>query len=127
MARLAFSTAVLGSMLACGPVMAQSAAVPPPVRPPVAAVPPKALTPEEMAAINGGAEVSLEVLNRQQLTGMTTGNTVIAGTLTSGQINFAPNALSGFNGIGNFVLNTGANNTLHGAISVSVLTAPPPP
>jgi hypothetical protein len=79
-----------------------------------------------MAGVNGGAEVSIELLNRQQLTGMTTGNTVTAGTLTSGPISFSPSALNGFNGIGNFVLNTGANNTLQGAISVSVVTAPPP-
>jgi hypothetical protein len=125
MSRFALSAVVLGSVLACGPVMAQSTAAP--VRPPVAAVAPKALTPAEMAAVNGGAEVSVEMLNRQQLTGMTTGNTVTAGTLTSGQISFAPSALSGFNGIGNFVLNTGANNTLQGAISVSVVTTPPPP
>ncbi|HEV7385070.1 MAG TPA: hypothetical protein VGN89_09340 [Phenylobacterium sp.] len=125
MSRFALSTVVLGSVLACGPVMAQSAAVPP-AKPPVAAVPPRVLTPEEMAGVNGGAEVSIELLNRQQLTGMTTGNTVTAGTLTSGPISFSPSALNGFNGIGNFVLNTGANNTLQGAISVSVVTAPPP-
>jgi len=125
MSRVALSTIVLGAVLTCGPVMAQSAAAPP-AKPPVAAAAPKALASEEMAAINGGAEVSVEVLNRQQLTGMTTGNTINAGVLTSGQINFSPSALSGFNGIGNFVLNTGANNTLQGAISVSVVTAPPP-
>ncbi|WP_372786936.1 hypothetical protein [Phenylobacterium sp.] len=126
MPRFALSTVLLGAVLTCAPAMAQSVA-PAPARPPVAATPPKALSPAEMAGINGGSEVSVEVLNRQQLTGMTTGNTINAGALSSGQINFEPGSLSGFNGIGNFVLNTGANNTLQGAISVSVVTTPPPP
>ena len=85
----------------------------------------KALTADEMASISGGAEVSVEVLNRQQLTGTTTGNSISAGSLVSGGVNFSDNALNGFTGIGNFVVNTGANNTLQGAISVSVVTTPP--
>ncbi len=47
-------------------------------------------------------------------------------SVTSGAVNFSDNALSGFRGIGNFVVNTGANNTLQGAINISVVTTPGP-
>ena len=80
----------------------------------------------EMASLSGGEGVDVKVLTQQQLTGATSGNTVNAGTVTSGAVNFSDNALSGFRGIGNFVVNTGANNTLQGAINISVVTTPGP-
>jgi hypothetical protein len=123
MYRLTLATALLGATLCCGPSLARGGATPASTSP--AAAPSKALTAEEMAAISGGAEVDVAVLSRQQLTGSTSGNTINAGVLTSGQVTFGPNALNGFNGIGNFVINTGANNTLQGAINVSVVTAQP--
>jgi hypothetical protein len=82
------------------------------------------LSPEDMEAATGGQGVSVEVLTHQQLSGVTSGNTVTAGTLTSGQVTFGAGALDGFHGVGNFVINTGANNTLQGAINISIVTAP---
>jgi len=84
------------------------------------------LPSSEMASLSGGEGVDVAVLTRQQLTGTTTGNTVNAGSVTSGSVNFSDNALTGFRGIGNFVVNTGANNTLQGAINISVVTTPGP-
>ena len=93
----------------------------------VAVVPnPPSLSVEEMAATSGGQGITVEVLTRQQLTGATTGNTVNAGTLTSGDVTFGADALQGFSGVGNFVINTGANNTLQGAINISIVTTPGP-
>jgi hypothetical protein len=86
---------------------------------------PVVLDDGELATARAGDGVKVEILTRQQLTGSTTVNTVNANTLVSGSVNFSENALSNFNGIGNFVINTGANNTLQGAINVSVLAAPP--
>ena len=83
-----------------------------------------AMSTEEMAAASGGQGVSVEVLTRQQLNGSTSGNTVNAGTITSGPVSFGADALDGFSGVGNFVINTGANNTLQGAINISVVTTP---
>jgi len=103
--------------------------VPPPHLDIPAAEQPAAQAPlpaSEMASLSGGEGVDVTVLTRQQLTGATTGNTVNAGTMTSGAVNFSDNALSGFRGIGNFVVNTGANNTLQGAINISVVTTPGP-
>jgi hypothetical protein len=105
------------------------ASVPPPHLDIPAAEQPAAQAPlpaSEMASLSGGEGVDVTVLTRQQLTGATTGNTVNAGTMTSGAVNFSDNALSGFRGIGNFVVNTGANNTLQGAINISVVTTPGP-
>ncbi|HEY2359164.1 MAG TPA: hypothetical protein VGH86_17065 [Phenylobacterium sp.] len=134
MSRLALPAVLLGALACSAPALAETPSTPvakaweamtaskPPVALPSTR---KALTADEMASISGGAEVSVEVLNRQQLTGTTTGNTITAGSLVSGTVNFSDNALNGFTGIGNFVVNTGANNTLQGAISVSVVTTPP--
>jgi hypothetical protein len=85
----------------------------------------RSLSLEEMESASGGQGVSVEVLTRQQLSGTTSGNTVNAGTLTSGDVSFGADALDGFSGVGNFVINTGANNTLQGAINISVVTTPP--
>jgi hypothetical protein len=86
----------------------------------------QALSPDEMGAISAGDGTVVETLTTQQLNGATTGNSIVTGSLVSGAVNFSPTALSGFNGVGNFVINTGANNTLQGAINISVVTAPTP-
>lgn len=119
---LLFSTSALAAEIASAPGSAPAAAS---AKTSAPATPRKALSDNEMAAISGGAEMDVQVLNRQTLTGATTGNTVNANSLVSGQVNFSTGALSGFSGIGNFVVNTGANNTLQGAISVTVVTTPP--
>jgi hypothetical protein len=85
---------------------------------------PSPLSLEEMDSLNGRQGVTVDVLTTQQLTGSTSGNTVTAGTITSGDVSFSEGALDGFNGVGNFVINTGANNTLQGAINISVVTTP---
>ena len=82
------------------------------------------LSVEEMDALSGGFGVNVDVMTAQQLTGSTSGNTIIAETVTSGSVNFSQDALNGFNGVGNFVINTGANNTLQGAINLTIVTAP---
>jgi hypothetical protein len=116
--------AAVMTMLASSPAFADPASAPAPGRGALPA--PRALSSEEMAALSGGDSVSVEVSTRQQLTGTTTGNTITAGTLTSGPVTFSQDSLSGFNGIGNFVVNTGANNTLQGAINISVVSTPTP-
>lgn len=97
---------------------------------PDASLPPHAaparLSVEEMASVHAGTETKVTVLTTQQLTGTTSGNSITAGTVTSGAIGFSPEALNGFSGVGNFVVNTGANNTLQGSINISIVTAPRP-
>lgn len=95
---------------------------PPAEPPPLAAEAP--MSAAEMGALSGGQSVNFEVLTRQQLNGSTTGNTINAGSLTSGDISFSQDSLNGFSGVGNFVINTGANNTLQGAVNISIVTTP---
>jgi hypothetical protein len=90
---------------------------------------PSKLSPEDLATISGGQAVTVNTvsnLTQQELTATSSGNAVTAGVVNSGAVTFSPQALSGFNGIGNFVINTGANNTLQGAINISIATVPAP-
>src|SRR5262245_27830632 len=63
-------------------------------------------------------------LTSQTLTATNSGNSVTADTITNGDINLGADAFSGFNGIGNFVMNTGNNNNLQGAIGVFIIMPP---
>jgi len=85
---------------------------------------PPRLDAAELEDSSGRAGVTTEALSLQQLSGATTDVSVTAGSLTSGEVRFEGGALDGFSGIGNFVVNTGANNTLQGAINISIATVP---
>ncbi|HYD88427.1 MAG TPA: hypothetical protein VEA80_13205 [Vitreimonas sp.] len=71
-------------------------------------------------------DVFVAATSSQTLTATNSGNTVTGQTIGSGDIVFNSDAMSGFDGIGNFVLNTGHNNNLQGSISV-VIALPPAP
>lgn len=79
-----------------------------------------ALAIDDLEAISGGSLVV--ALSEQDLTATNTGNTVIADTLRNGDIAFTSGALNGFAGVGNFVVNTGNNNNLQGAISINIIS-----
>jgi hypothetical protein len=77
----------------------------------------------DLDGIRGGAEPTENVLTvtNQVVNGATTGNTItVGGNMTNGAVNLDANAFSGFAGIGNFVINTGNNNTVQGTLSVQV-------
>jgi hypothetical protein len=63
-------------------------------------------------------------LTEQSLSAVNTGNTINAVNLTSGAISLSDSALSGFSGIGNVMMNTGANNNLQSTMSVTVVITP---
>ncbi len=67
-----------------------------------------------------------EATTEQNLEATVTDNSISANTVTSGAVNFGSNALN-FNGIGNFVVNTGNNNVLQGSLSVTVINGAPSP
>jgi hypothetical protein len=98
-----------------------------PVAPPPAATPetpasaPMSL--EELGEISAEGAVT-NIVTSQNLTATSSGNSITAGTVQNGDINFSGNALTGFSGVGNFVSNTGNNNNLQGSISVIVTGAP---
>jgi len=65
------------------------------------------------------------VLTDQSQTATNGYNTVSAGgNVTSGDVNLGQGALQGFAGIGNFVINTGANANVLGSLSVAINLAP---
>ncbi len=107
------------------PALAQEAPVtaPPAVMPETAE--PAPLASDELGEINAEGSIT-NVITNQDLNATNSGNTITAGTVQNGDINFSGNALTGFSGVGNFVTNTGNNNNLQGSISVIVTGAPLP-
>ncbi len=93
----------------------------PPASPPAIGAP---LNLEELAAISGGESVKVSVLSDQTLTATNRGNTINADVVQSGAVSFGAGAFDGFNGVGNFVINTGNNNNLQGSLSVNVVALP---
>jgi hypothetical protein len=83
---------------------------------------PQALPASDLAATSGGASPANIALSKQTLTALNTGNQVNGDSIVTGNVNIDPGAFNGFNGIGNFVFNTGNNNNLQGSLSVTILT-----
>ena len=83
------------------------------------------LSEGELAAIAGGTATNIAVLTVQNLEATLTNNTVSAGSIQNGELVVSPNAFN-FNGIGNFLFNTGTSNVLQGTVSLSVVPGPPP-
>jgi hypothetical protein len=107
------------------PALAQErTAASPPASPPDIDTP-APLAPDELDGISAEGAIT-NVVTNQNLNATNSGNTIIAGTVQNGDINFSGNALTGFSGVGNFVTNTGNNNNLQGSISVVVTGAPLP-
>ncbi len=76
----------------------------------------------ELAALSGGtAGGDHDFHTIQSLDAVNAGNSVRGDTIDSGMITIQDNGLSGFAGIGNFVINSGHNNNLQGTISVTVI------
>ena len=82
-----------------------------------------ALSLEELGELRGGEAVVIQHTT-QTLTATNSGNSVTADTIGSGAVNLGANAFNGYDGIGNFVINTGHNNNLQGSISVSIAMSP---
>ena len=87
-------------------------------------VKPATMSEAELDAVSAGAEPGAFTLASTQLTATNSGNSVTAGSVTSGGIAFSSNARSGFSGVGNFVMNTGNNNNLQGSITVNIGSIP---
>lgn len=84
------------------------------------------LSLEDMGALSGGTGVEVVVDTGQILTATNTGNTVAGDVVGSGQVNIGSGAFSGYDGIGNFVINTGHNNNLQSSMNVTIVLPPVP-
>jgi hypothetical protein len=82
-----------------------------------------ALNLEELADLRGGEAIVIQHTT-QTMTAVNTGNSVNGDTIGSGAVNLGSGAFNGYDGIGNFVINTGHNNNLQGSISVSIAMTP---
>lgn len=80
---------------------------------------------DDLSDLSGGTGVTIVAITNQTLTAINTGNSVSGDTVTSGNVNLGANAFSGFDGVGNFVINTGHNNNLQSSMNVTVVLAPP--
>ncbi len=85
------------------------------------------LSSEDMGALSGGTGVEVMIDTGQVLTATNSGNSVTGDVVSSGQVNIGSGAFSGYDGIGNFVINTGHNNNLQSSMNVSVVLTPPVP
>ena len=124
--RLSLRSLTITSFVVAGlsfPAFAQEApgAPAPAVTP--AILDPTPLAPDELDEISAEGAIT-NVVTTQDLNATNSGNTITAGTVQNGDINFSGNALTGFSGVGNFVTNTGNNNNLQGSISVTITGAP---
>lgn len=89
---------------------------------------PRSLAIDELDALHGRQGASSVIIASDQLLQATnSGNSVNANTVTTGAMRIDANAFSGFNGIGNFVMNSGNNNNLQGAITINIVTTAPNP
>lgn len=101
-----------------------------PIEPQVSAASPPAIQPLDLAELhdlNAREGVNVIVASDQLLKATNSGNSVTANTVGSGGITIGANAFAGFNGVGNFVMNTGHNNNLQGAITINIVTTSPTP
>ncbi|MGD9981260.1 MAG: hypothetical protein AB7H66_01000 [Hyphomonadaceae bacterium] len=85
------------------------------------------LSVEDMDALSGGTGVEVVIDTGQVLTATNTGNTVTSEVVGSGQVNIGSGAFAGYEGVGNFVINTGHNNNLQSSMNVTIVLTPPGP
>lgn len=112
---------IFAATLAFAPaVLAEEA----PSAPPADQADAEVLSLEDLDAYAGGTGVEVNVITDQVLTAVNSGNTVTGETVSSGNMNIGSNAFSGFEGVGNFVMNTGHNNNLQSSMAVNVVMTP---
>ncbi|MGH7017610.1 MAG: hypothetical protein ACRED8_11095, partial [Caulobacteraceae bacterium] len=75
---------------------------------------PQPLATSNLGSISAGQGITYNTMTNQTLGATDTGNSIVAGTVTNGDVNVGAGAFSGFNGVGNFVVNTGNNNIVQG-------------
>jgi hypothetical protein len=83
---------------------------------------PQALSADDLGKLSGGASPSGVAISQSTLTAVNAGNAVNADNVVTGNISMAPGTFDGFNGVGNFVFNTGNNNNVQGSLNVTILT-----
>ena len=124
MSLLRFKFLVLTALAAAGTARAAPAPTPAPApaaQPGAWSAAAHRVNETDLGSLSGGQGVM--AISEQQLKALNSGNEVNAQSVTNGA---ASVNLSGFSGLGNFVVNTGNNNNLQGTMSVNITLAPSP-
>jgi hypothetical protein len=79
---------------------------------------------EELGEFVGGTAGDSVVITDETLQAINHDNVVVGEVVRSGDITLANGGLSSFDGIGNFIMNTGHQNNLQSSMSVSILLGP---
>jgi hypothetical protein len=79
-----------------------------------------AVADDALDHLSGKGDTTISITD-QDLTAVSSGNTISAASVTSGAISLTDNALAGFGGVGNFLMNTGHNNSLQSNVSVTII------
>lgn len=83
---------------------------------------PQPLDLDELSTLNGRQGTTAIAMSDQDLTAVNRGNTITANSVGSGQITIDRGAFEGFAGVGNFVINSGHNNNLQGALTINIVS-----
>ena len=86
------------------------------IQPPEIAGEPALLSNVELDRLRGGESI---VLTNQTMVAITSGN-IINGDYAAGNVSLSDNALSNFNGLGNLLINTGAQVSLQTGMNVTI-------
>lgn len=90
--------------------------------PPAASAPGGAIAADDLEAVRGGEGDAIS-LTVQTLNAVNAGS-IDANDVSSGAISVGAGAFGNFDGIGNFVMNTGHENNIQSSLSVTVTMAP---
>lgn len=84
------------------------------------------LTGGDLGGATGGSNIIANIaMTEQTLSATNTGNTMtVGGSLTNGPVSVDSGAFAGFNGVGNFLMNTGNQNNVQGTLNVNIVLAP---
>ena len=74
------------------------------------------LTNEELESLRGGETL---VITNQTLNAITSGN-ILNGDYAAGAVTLSDNALSNFNGVGNLLINTGAQVSVQSGMNLTI-------
>jgi len=85
---------------------------------------PAALSNAELSKMSGGASSTGVAVTSQTLSATNSQNSVSANSVITGNVTLQSGTFNGFNGVGNFVFNTGNNNNVQGSLSVTIITPP---
>ncbi len=131
----AFATTAYAQDLAPEPIFADIGIAPPaiveaapapmiapatPAPPPLLVIEDTLLSDGDLGELRGGDAI---VVGTQTLSAINSGS-VITGNYAAGSVRISDNALSNFNGLGNVVINTGAQNNLQSAMNVTINITP---